>query len=127
LSSPQEPIIDGNQMYWMPNTNSCAVSMYNGLNGLHNSYATNNWVYSSGLSVPGCSTSNGGGLFDGVVSPSGNLWVYVIQPTGATNSTTGNAISNSYMFQMIGVAAPTIQPIALLEAYGGTINYDIRP
>jgi hypothetical protein len=53
--------------------------------------------------------------------------VFVIQPTGATNSTTGNAISNSYMFQMIGVAAPTIQPISLLEAFGITFNYDSRP
>jgi hypothetical protein len=126
LSSPQEPIIDGNQMYWMPNANSCAVSIFS-LYSSHDSYSSTTWLYSSGLSVPGCSTSNGGGLADGTVSPSGNLWVYVIQPTGATNSTTGNAISNSYMFQMIGVAAPTIQPIALLEAYGPTANYDMRP
>jgi hypothetical protein len=119
MSAPVNPAVDGLNQVWM--TNSSGNGSLDLVTSL-NSSATVTSPWSGALPIFNASTLGLTSNSALAIDQGGNVWVPIRTNIG-TYSTSG------YIAEILGLAAPTIQPIALQEIkeYSGNTATDIRP
>jgi streptogramin lyase len=93
LTGPHFPAVDGSGNVWISNKTSGVVAEFSSAGA----------VLSPGVGFAHNGISGGLGI---TIDPSGNVWI-------ANNAAAGAANDPNSVFEIVGVASPTVTPLAL--------------